>query len=153
MFESVRAFFEGEGQLKFDMSGELSPRDLQIAACVLLIETALVDKLYKKSEERTIVDIMNACFDITGDVAQELMGIAAAARSHRDRMAVFLDNIHKSFSVKQKQLIYAAVWKVIKADGVIDPRELETSGVLGRCLDLSVDEEIAARRMIVEKLF
>ena len=150
MRQELIDYFKSGAALKFDALGEPSKLDLQMSAAVILVETALADKSYVESEHDTIVEAMVREYELEGDDAEDVALIAKLASDHKIKIAQFIDKINSHFNLMQRQVIYAHVWRVIKADGVVHPLELQASTELGDRLCLQVKEEIEARRMIIE---
>jgi len=143
-------FIEAAGGMPL---GELADRrkwELLAACAAVMGEAALSDKLYDADEYECMLGILSEQVGLQRDEAQKLLGFGAMLRQEKTAAAcVALVNRH--FDAPGRQLLYALIWKVIKADGRVDPGELEAATALGRRLGLTVEQEIEARRMLIEE--
>lgn len=149
MFERIKQFFEGDEATELDQR-ELAEEELRIACCVLLLETAFVDFRYPTSEQEMIRQIVIEQFSLGEAQAQNLMDLAGAAKLKEQKISRFVDLINERLDDAQRQTLYATVWKVIKADQVVDQREVRLATKMGKALGLTLDQEVEARKLVIE---
>lgn len=147
MFEHAKEFFRGNASLKVEKSGEFSPRDLQVATAVILIDMACKDASLNQTELETIVQTMEAQFGLTPAQAADLLEIAVAASERRERFGEMIELINSHFDENQRQLVLACVWKVVLADGHADRFETEFATELRTRLNLPLERALMARKM------
>jgi uncharacterized tellurite resistance protein B-like protein len=150
VFEQVRDFFS---KIEQDPFKGLSERELQIAACILLLETAFIDYEFPETEQRVILQAITSLCGLDPSNAQELFDIAELARIEGKRRTLFFTAINSHLNAAQKMMLYACIWKVIKADDKIHSKELRAATKLGELLELSVKQQIEARAMIIHGRF
>jgi uncharacterized tellurite resistance protein B-like protein len=150
MLTNTKDYFAGVNDLAFDKSGRASLADLKIAACVLLVHAALIDRSYPHCEWETIIKAMIKHFGVDRVEAVMFAELAEIVRKNKDKVLGFLEELNTYYDVHQKKIVYALVWKVIKADNVVHPQELAMVSALGQQLQLTLDQEIEARKMVME---
>ena len=132
---------------------QLSPEywmEIQFATCVVLLETALIDLDYPDTEQHEILKLVSAYFDLKPDECDAVVKVAWLIRHKRENLSRFLNLLCERFTQKDRMLLYSLVWKVIKADDSVDARELLAAGNIGQKLGLSSEDEIEARREVIE---
>lgn len=149
MFEEIRQFFEGGASQEIDQDATCA-KELQIACCAILLETAFVDLQYPTAEQETIRVLVSKHFMLDQSQAQGLIDLAGSARLKAEKISELVNLINEMLDEHQRQMLYATIWRVIKADNVIDKRELDIVTKLAKRLRLSVDQQIEARQMVID---
>lgn len=147
MFHEIRGFFHGIGTLAVDDQGTPTSEDLQLAAAVLLIETARLNKEETQQEDEVILKALEANFGIPLDKARSLMETASSAARDGNHLPRFLEIIHSRFDDEQKQIVLATVWRVIAADGIVDKYEAALAAGVRTSLGLTLEQSIRSRRL------
>jgi uncharacterized tellurite resistance protein B-like protein len=143
-------FVEREAGLVLREFAEPEKWEQLVACLVILVEVALKDKRYDSKEYDCILNMLVDTVQLPRDTAQKLMGFSEILRQ-KNKPEAYLRAINRHFDANRRQMLYGMVWKVIKADGRVDPAELVAAGRLGKLLQLDVDQEIEARRAIMEE--
>lgn len=125
-------------------------REVQIAACLVLLHTAFVDFSYPPSEQDAILQILTSHFDVSPSDAQDVLDLAEIVKQNKETTARLLKCLKEHHNKEHKLLVYATAWKIIKADKKVDSQELALSEQLGHWLGLDLNDQIRARRMIIE---
>lgn len=150
MFENVLTYFKDDLPLEIANQAERTPLELQIASCVILVETALVDNSYKEEEFRTMVNLMLRQFKaVDNATAEKLVGLSEMVRQRSGKISNFIDIIARKFSLNDRKFVYGLVWKVIKSDGKVHEKEIKLSNELGPKLGLTTDQQIEARQALI----
>ncbi len=140
MFKNMDQFLQGAATLEVDVSGQLSQRDLQISTAALLLQMAHADEKLTNGEIDAMVSTMDKLFVLQGNVAGDLLEVADFLRRDQTKLDDLLKVVNKRFDAAQKQTIVAMLWKVMNADGFIDPFEANLAAEISMKLGLSVDE-------------
>lgn len=148
MFDKFRAIFGGS-VLSKDAKGQPTERDVVIATGVLLLEMAGADEDYAPEETQAIFDIMETNFGLTKEEALEILEAADAVRRDGTKLDEFVKTINESFDGKQKERVFASVWKVVLADGRVDNFEQRFATQLRFRLQLS-DEQLERAKQMAE---
>ncbi|MCO6432149.1 MAG: TerB family tellurite resistance protein [Deltaproteobacteria bacterium] len=143
-------YFESGAPLTDAGGLNYSQLDMQLAAVALLVETALADTLYTEEEFSTMLNALNGYWRLGSGDAEKIVGLAEMVRQRRGKILPFIEFVRSQFSHDQRLIIYALIWKVIKADGKVDSREISISSALGGLLGLTTDDEIEGRRLLME---
>lgn len=148
MLDKFKQIFGGESLAK-DSSGKATERDVVIAIGVLLLEMAGADEDYAPEETQAIFDIMEKNFKLTKDEALEILEAADAVRRDGRKLDEFVSAINEAFDAKQKERIFAGVWKVVLADGRVDKFEQRFATQLRFRLELT-DEQLERAKHLAE---
>ena len=127
----------------------LSERELQLVACTLLLQTAFVDLSIPADEERAIFIAMSTLCDLSEPEMREMLDIAELSRIYGADFDCLAAAINAHLNLGQKLMLYATVWHVVKADRTVHEQELKMATKLGQLLQLSVEQEIEARRIVI----
>jgi len=156
MFKKIIDFFASKESLEVslaqDKSGQTTDHDLHVAALVLLIEMAGTDNEIAPEESATLCAIMNEQFNIPEEEMPELVEIAAAARKEQGKIDQFVASVNERFDDKQRQLLFAMIWKIVLADGKIDKMEARLGKQMRNRLRLTEEQESQARAMVEKGL-
>jgi len=146
MFEDIKDYFEGKRDLSevLDQNQGPSPKDLVIAASVLLIEVASADQEIAKEEGAEVVNSLAMHFGVPKSDIPALVTLAISAKKEKGKVAEFIDTINSRFSAEQKKQVLTMVWKVGLADGHIDEMEEKFVHHLRNRFDLSEEEGLEA---------
>ena len=156
MFKRIMDFFGGsqslEVSLEKDRSGETSDHDLHIATLMLLIEMAGSDSDIAPEESGTLCQLMSDKFNIPEAELPELVEIAAAARKEHGKIDQFVASVNDRFDDRQRQQVFAMIWKIVLADGKIDKYEERLGKQMRNRLRLSEEQERQAKAMVEKGL-
>jgi uncharacterized tellurite resistance protein B-like protein len=152
MLEKIVDFFRGGSKtLVNDSSGKPTDDDVKIACGVLLLEMSGADSDYHAEEAQTIVETMKAQFQITEEDALRLLSIADTLRAggEESKLEELFTTINTNFSDKQRELVYAMLWKVVVADGRVDKFEAKLATQFRFRLQLN-DEQFERAKKLAE---
>jgi uncharacterized tellurite resistance protein B-like protein len=130
IFDKLKQLFSAPKQQEFESlmtmpNGDLVPRDLYLAATVLLVDIASGDGTIDSSEGLVVTRTIAQQFDLPMEKVPQLVQDAVAARKEKDgKLDSFLERINGEFSEGQRGRLLAMIWKVILADGNIDKGEV-----------------------------
>ena len=120
--------------------------EVQAATAILLLEAAHGDAEYVWREHRTILRGLERGFGIGKAETLELLGRAEEIRPPVVRLADVTDLITERYTREQRQSIVSLLWKVVDADGILEPWEAVFANHVARAVGLSPEEADAARR-------
>jgi uncharacterized tellurite resistance protein B-like protein len=123
---------------------------LESATCVLLLEVANADEGFSPEERDRVIAALCTRFSLTPEQAGELIAAAKARRAQSYDLWKFTNEINEICSVEEKKEIIAEVWRVIYADGVLSAHEDYIAHKLGRLLNLTHPDLIAAKLQVLE---
>ena len=149
MFSNLKDFAAGEATLAVDKSGQPTERDVRIATGVLLLALAHADNDFDPAEAKTIVSSMREQFNIESDAHIGLiLEVSDYLMRNVEVLNMFVSVINENFNTEQKQRVLAMVWKVIKADGLVNYFELSFACDLRQKLELSVEQALHAQKLV-----
>lgn len=147
MLDRLKELLKSDTSLTSNKGGEESLHDLELATAVLLLQMAGADDDYAPEEVRTIKNTIQGQFGLDKDQSQALLEEADALRSAK-KIDDFVSDLNENYNDRQRQLIFALVWKVVVADAVIQKYEQKFAAELRLRLDLSRDQADEAKRMV-----
>ena len=124
----------------------------QLAACVILLETAMVDDEFTNAEREHIITTLKTVYNLSRDYAEELMELAQKERDQAVDLWRFTNQINQNFSRPEKLSTMEAVWQLIYADGRLDKHEDYIAHKLGNLLRLTHKELITAKLKAKENM-
>jgi uncharacterized tellurite resistance protein B-like protein len=146
MLHSINAFFEK----LFTASGEaaLPVEDLQIATAALLIHAVTVDGMVTEAETARLQDLLKSHFQLGDDELQRLLDQAGL----REREAVdiyrFTATLRDRLSPEDKRTIIEMMWRLVYADGELDPVEDNLVWRAAELLAVPARERMELKRMV-----
>jgi uncharacterized tellurite resistance protein B-like protein len=152
MFERIKDYFEGTAAIDEALlqDGEVSPKDLVVAACVLLVEVASIDSKIDPAEGSAVVKALSGEFGVPEQAVPELVQLAIAARKEQGKVRAFVELLTNNFSEEQRQQVLVLVWKVIFADGQVEEEEEKLARFLTQKLQLSEDQGLEAYQIAAQ---
>ncbi|MGH7286700.1 MAG: TerB family tellurite resistance protein [Myxococcota bacterium] len=148
LLERVREVLGRQSPLAKDAKGEPADLEIMAAAAVLLLEAAYGDADYVWREERVLVRGLERAFGIGREETYELLGRADEIRPPVVKLADVTELLASRYDVAQREQILALLWRVIRADGVVEPWEEIFGRHVSEALGLGGvegDQERAAR--------
>jgi len=158
MLDSIRQFFDERMRAPGNDDGEAAPaepaprtaadadRELQVAACALLLELAHADDDFSPAERLHIEAVVRRHFDLDEETAQELIELAAKEQAGAIDLYQFTTLIRSNYSLGQKTLLAEIMWGLILADGEIAGREAIMLRKIANLLDLKPGYLSAAKK-------
>jgi uncharacterized tellurite resistance protein B-like protein len=146
LWKRVEDHLRRRPELREDRHGRPADLEVQAATAVLLLEAAHGDEEYAWREHRTILRGLERGFGIGKQETLALLGRAEEIRPPVVRLADVTGVIADRYSPEQRKSIVALLWKVIGADGVLEPWEEVFANHVARAVGLSPEEAEAARR-------
>ncbi len=148
MFKKILSFFKNQAiSLEIDNSGNPSNHDIQIAVAILLLESSGTDNDYAPEEIKTAYKILENHFKLSNEEAEKILEQADIFRGEKEKINQFVKVINQSFSIKQKQLVFALIWKIICADNKVTKEEAKISDQFQTRLQLSDEEAGEAKKI------
>jgi len=128
---------------------ESVPKDeterVQVATCALLLEIGHSDEEFSDAERDTILEIVQREFDLSKELAHELLDLSKKEREKSIDLWQFAKAIRQNYSVEDKTKVMETIWEVIYADGTLDPHEDYLVHKLSKLLGLSHKQLIDAK--------
>lgn len=93
--------------------------DVRLAACVLLVELALVDGEFSAVERQRILDILQRHFGVDAAGAESLIQEAAQASRGSVDDFVFTRQVTRDYDLAQRMVLAELMWQVVLADGTV----------------------------------
>jgi uncharacterized tellurite resistance protein B-like protein len=146
MFEKIKDYFEGKQDLTeaVGTGSTVSPQDLVVAACVLLVEVAGIDSRIDPTEGTAVVQALSDAFGVPQGEVPEFVQLAIAAKKEKGKIKEFIELLNENFSEEQRLEVLALVWKVVFADGAVEEEEEKLANFMGEKLGLSKDQVLEA---------
>ncbi len=118
---------------------------LEMAASVILLETAATDKDISNEELAGITCILQKQFKLSDDDTNTLLDAAETARKKAIDLHQFTQIINKNCSKDQKSRLIEYVWQIIYTDGRLDKHEDFLAHKLARLMHIDHKDFIAAK--------
>ena len=150
MFNKLKEYFSGEGDLTVDKQGAPTARELKVAAGVILLHVAGADDDYAPEEVHATFRSLEKAFDTDEDAVYGLLQEADKLRECKDKIDGFIDIINENFDDSQKKTLFGMLWQVVIADGKVDKFEKRYANQIQARLKLS-DELVAQAKKETEK--
>ena len=123
------------------------------ATAVLMLDVALADKVFDRSELETVLELAEAHFGLRHEEAAEVIDSARNEAEAIVSLNQFTQLLHKYLDPEEKSSIIAMLWQIAYADGRLDKYEnalvLKISDLLyvsrGRVMRLKHDAELESR--------
>ena len=96
---------------------DLPPEDARVALTALLVRIARSDGQYDEVEKDTIRQIVEDRYDLTPELAQDLMNHAEELESQAPDTVRFTEAIKDAVPYEDRTSVVAAAWRVVLADG------------------------------------
>ena len=126
--------------------------ELEMAVAALLIEAARMDAAFEPSERAAIERLLAQRFDLAADAVHGLMSAAEQVVAHSAQYFPFTQQICKNLTPEERVQILEMLWKVVYADGVLDPHEDMLLRQVAGLIHVSDQERGAARKRALDHL-
>lgn len=126
--------------------------EMQLAACALLVETALMDGAFDDSERSVIERLVAARFGLSAADSGALVAEAEAAAARSPQIFGFTDAVKRHFDDAERVALIEMLWEVAWADGEVHDYEENLLRRVAGLIYVSDRERGAARRRVRERL-
>ena len=150
MFTNLSQFFSGQGALDVKSGEAPQTRELQVAVVALLLEMANSDADFSAEELNRVVGIMFTEMNTSEHETGEIIEMVDFMRRDGSKLERFLEAVNRNFSVEERQMLLALIWRMVNADGQIKSFEATLAVDLRMRLGLSLEQAAFARRMSEE---
>ncbi len=134
---------------KVDIPAESEPGvdagRIQVATCALLLQMAKSDDEFSDAERDTIVGLLKENFGLSNELAAELLNLSNKELEESIDLWQFASLIRKNYSLEEKIKVIETIWRVIYADGKLDPHEDYLVHKLSKLLGLTHKQLIDAK--------
>lgn len=139
-------------ELRFsDEVSDSQQHSLEIAASVILLETAASDKDISNEELKEISVILQEHFHLTTEEVTDILAAAESIRQDAIDLHQFTKTINNLCSRRQKLKLMEFIWQVVYADGRLDKHEDYLVHKLARLLHIDHKDFIEAKLKIRER--
>lgn len=114
--------------------GSLDSPDPLVASCAILLEMAESDQDFAAEERHVIESLLQEKFELSEQEVRALMAEAERERAIATDLFPFTHAIAEHYTPDQKRTLLVMVWRVIFADGRLDPYEDQLAHRLQRML-------------------
>jgi uncharacterized tellurite resistance protein B-like protein len=108
--------------------------DPLVASCAILLEMAESDQDFTGEERRLIESLLQEKLGLSGEEVKALMVQTEKERARATDLFPFTHAIAESYTPEQKRTLLVMVWRVIFADGRLNPYEDQLAHRLQRML-------------------
>ncbi len=126
--------------------------DAPLAACALLVETAVMDGEFAAPERQTIEALLAARFTLSEQESAELVADAERAVAESPQIFRFTNAVNAEFSAEERVALVEMLWEVAYADGVIHAYEENLLRRIGGLIYVSDRDRGEARRRVRARL-
>jgi uncharacterized tellurite resistance protein B-like protein len=125
--------------------------DLQVATCAILLEMAESDQDFDPQERHLIEAMLQKHFGLDEAQVHDLIAQTEKERGRASDLFPFTHAIAEQYTPDQKLLLLVMVWRVIFADGRLDPYEDQLAHRLQRMLSVNHSLLMDAKRLAREQ--
>ncbi len=125
---------------------ELPPEDARVALTALLVRIARSDGQYDDVEKDQIRDIVADRYDLSPELAQDLMYQAQELESQAPDTVRFTEAIKVAVPYEDRTSVVAAAWRVVLADGDRADEEDALMRLIAKFLGVSDRDSNIARQ-------
>lgn len=125
---------------------ELPPEDARVALTALLVRIARSDGQYDDVEKDQIRDIVADRYDLSPELAQDLMYQAQELESQAPDTVRFTEAIKGAVPYEDRTSVVAAAWRVVLADGDRADEEDALMRLIAKFLGVSDRDSNIARQ-------
>ena len=118
----------------FTGAGRAAPPDPLVASCAILLEMAESDQEFDPEERRLIESMLQEHYALGPDEVKALIAQTEKERAKHSDLFPFTHAITRSYSPEEKRSLLVMVWRVIFADGRLNPYEDQLAHRLQRML-------------------
>ena len=108
--------------------------DPLVASCAILLEMAESDQDFASEERSLIESLLQEKFALSAEEVRALIAQTEQARARATDLFPFTHAIAESYTPEQKRTLLVMVWRVIFADGRLNPFEDQLAHRLQRML-------------------
>jgi len=147
MLSEIKELIKDAMGLKTTISGDIPEQNLMLAIGVLFLDMAGADNDFAPEENQTCFRSLEKLFDISDTKALEILEEAEKIRNDKEQINELVQGLNTHFSEDQRCIILALVWKVVVADQQIEKHELRLANQIRVRLQLSEEQNEAARQL------
>ena len=140
-----------KGLLGLRKSEQGAAPDPQVATCAILLEMAESDDDFDPQERRLIESMLQDHFGLDDSQVRDLIAQTEQARARASDLFPFTHAIAEQYSPEQKLALLVMVWRVIFADGRLNPYEDQLAHRLQRMLSVNHSLLMDAKRLAREQ--
>ncbi len=122
MLSVFKRIFEGSGDRDGNLKGDKELK-IKTATCIILLEAATADNNFSEEEQKKIIDILKARFQMTDIAVEELINESKKVREDATDLWYFTNLINENLNNEEKYELMKQVWEVIYSDGTLDKFE------------------------------
>ena len=88
-----------------------------------MLEAATADHNFSEEEQKKVLDILKARYNMTDEAVEELIEKSERKREHSTDLWYFTNQINENMDNEEKYNLMELVWEVIYSDGTLDKFE------------------------------
>ena len=127
-------------------------RNLQIAACALLLEIANADDEFGEEEKIRITELLKSKFDLTETEVINLISKSEEELNKSVSLYEFTDILNKNLTSDEKYQILKYLWHIAYSDGNLDSYEDHYIKKISNNLHIYNQERLAAKLEVKKEL-
>ena len=135
-----------------DTADTQAPPDLRVATCAVLLEAAESDQDFPPEERETIVSVLRKEYGLSPDEVESLILETQRERARATDLWPFTNAISRAYTPEQKRALLVMVWRVIFADGRLDPYEDQLAHRLERLIGVNHSVLMEAKQLARDQL-
>jgi uncharacterized tellurite resistance protein B-like protein len=152
MFKNFEEFLAGNATLEWDVSGEATSKEVQIAVAALLSHFALADDHMRSEETEKISSALRREFNLADHEVGELLEVVQVMRNDRVKLDRFVELVNLHFNVDQKTTLMGIAWQVVLSDNQVEKFEAQSAARIRAALGLTMEQGVRARKVAEARL-
>jgi len=141
MIEKLKQLWEQAASSEENRSGH----ELSLAVAALMVEVMRMDGEQQRSERDEIARLLGKRFALTANELDSLIERASSSVEKALDLQQFTSVVVKGYSTEERREILTELWRVVMADGHIDPYEEQLLRRMSELLGIYHREFIAAK--------
>ena len=151
MLNIFKELLKKSGNTSDNDKGYSREKELQVATCALLLETAHADDEFTLEEEKQIEDLIRSHFDLSQEIFNEIKELSDKQRAESIDLWHFAKIIKDNYSVAEKEKVIEMIWSVVYADNNLNDHEDYLVHQLAQILNLDHKQLIDAKVKVLKR--
>jgi uncharacterized tellurite resistance protein B-like protein len=124
--------------------------DYRLAACALLVHTAVIDGVFADSERARLRALIKQRFDLDDEATDELIAEAVEVEKRSIDLYQFTARLNRTLNTAGRARVVEMMWQIVYADGTVTEFEDNLVWRAADLLGVSREERIALRERVAQ---
>jgi uncharacterized tellurite resistance protein B-like protein len=152
MLELFKSIFDKNSDKEIQKPSIDQQQKLEIATCVILLESVTADDMLSDQELRKIIELLKSKYDMTDSQVNELIETSKREREDSADVWYFTNLINENLTMDEKYDLMVMIWEAIYSDGTLDRYENYIAHKLRNLLNLDHTKFIDIKLKVKEEM-